>query len=367
MVDLNAQYQTIKRDLDKAIKTVVKENAYVGGRFVEQFEAKFASYCHTKYAVSLNSGTDALYLSLWALGIKAGDEVITTPFTFFATTEAICRLGAKPVFNDIDPRSFNLNTDSLKQVITRKTKAIIPVHLFGRPVDMLKVKHLAKKYDIAVVEDACQAVGAKYNQRLIGSIGDLGCFSFFPSKNLGAYGDGGAVVTNNGDLACKIRMLRNHGSLVKYHNQSIGVSSRLDGIQAAILQAKLPHLDQWNRNRRLIAAEYTRLLADCKGIVTPKPDDGKNYSVYHQYTILVKDNYRDGLKEYLTKNGVSSMVYYPIPLHLMPAMKAFGFKPGNFPITEKVCDEVLSLPIYPELSLTKVAKITKLIKDYVEI
>src|SRR3990167_5339469 len=244
MVDLNAQYQTIKRDLDKAIKTVVKENAYVGGRFVEQFEAKFASYCHTKYAVSLNSGTDALYLSLWALGIKAGDEVITTPFTFFATTEAICRLGAKPVFNDIDPRSFNLNTDSLKQVITRKTKAIIPVHLFGRPVDMLKVKHLAKKYDIAVVEDACQAVGAKYNQRLIGSIGDLGCFSFFPSKNLRSYGDGGAVVTNNGDLACKIRMLRNHGSLVKYHNQSIGVSSRLDGIQAAILQAKLPHLDQ---------------------------------------------------------------------------------------------------------------------------
>ncbi len=365
MVDLYAQYQSIRASVDKNIGMVIKESAFVGGRFVEQFEAEFASYCHSKYAVALNSGTDALFLSLWALGIKAGDEVITSPFSFFATAEVICRLGAKPVFADIDPRSFNINPDSIKQIITRKTKAIIPVHIFGRPAEMLKIKKLAKKYGLAVVEDACQAVGAKYNNHLIGSIGDVGCFSFFPSKNLGAYGDSGAIVTDNDELANKIRKLRNHGSLVKYQNESIGVSSRLDGIQAAVLLAKLPYLNKWNQRRRIIAREYTRLLGDCEEILTPKWDVDRTYSVYHQYTILVKGNCRDGLKEHLSKNGVSTMVYYPTPLHMLVALKDRGYKSGSLPVVEKVCREVLSLPIYPELGFENIAKIARLVKSFV--
>lgn len=365
MVDLFAQYQTIKGSVDEAIKTVIKESAYVGGRFVEQFETEFASYCQSKHAVALNSGTDALFLSLWALGIKTGDEVITTPFSFFATAEVICRLGAKPVFVDIEPRSFNIDTGKIEPKITRKTKAIIPVHLFGRPAEMVKIKNLAKKYGLAVVEDACQAVGAKYEEQMVGNIGDVGCFSFFPSKNLGTYGDGGAVVTKDKDLADKIRKLRNHGSAIKYQNESIGVSSRLDGLQAAILLAKLPHLNQWNQQRRLVAREYTRLLSGIEGIITPIQDDNRTYSVYHQYTILVKNGRRDELREFLSKENVSTMVYYPIPLHLMIAMKDYGYKPGSLLIAEKTCDEVLSLPIYPELSLSKVAEIARLIKLYV--
>lgn len=364
MVDLLAQYQSIKSDVDMAIRAVIKESAYVGGKFVEQFESEFANYNGTKYAVALNSGTDALFLSLWALGIKTGDEVITSPFTFFATAEVVMRLGAKPVFVDIEAQSFNLNPDQIKKNITKKTKAIIPVHLFGRPADMDKIGKLAKNFGLLVIEDACQAVGAKLNGQMAGTMGDIGCFSFFPSKNLGAYGDGGAVITNNKDLADKIRKLRNHGSAIKYHNEFIGASSRLDGLQAAILLAKLPHLNQWHELRRHIAKEYSRQLAHVKDIITPLWDDNQRYSIYHQYTIRVKKDRRDGLKDYLASFGVSSMIYYPTPLHLLPATKKLGYRPGSLPMSEKVSREVLSLPIYPELSLSKVAKICQLIKSY---
>lgn len=363
MVDLYAQYLSIKSEVDKVVKTVIKESAFVGGRFVEQFEVEFAQYCQARYAVALNSGTDALYLSLWVLGIKSGDEVITTPFTFFATAEAILRFGAKPVFVDIEPDTFNLDTNIIQNKITQKTKAIIPVHLFGRPTGMEKIRDLAKKYELAVVEDACQAIGAKFNGKMVGNIGDIGCFSFFPSKNLGAYGDGGAIITNNKELADQIRKLRNHGSMVKYQNESIGVSSRLDGLQAAILSAKLPHLNKWNELRRLIAKEYTKLLTNVEKIITPLGDDDKIYSVYHQYTIRVKEE-RDGVKKYLMDNKISSAIYYPIPLHLLPAMRDLGYKAGNLPVAEKVSNEALSLPIYPELGLSEIAEITGLIKNY---
>lgn len=364
MVDLFAQYQSIKNEIDRAINTVIKESSFVGGRFIEQFEIDFANFCGTKHAVALNSGTDALYLSLWALGIKKGDEVITSPFSFFATAEVISRFSAKPVFVDIEPNTFNLNPDQIKKNITSKTKAIIPVHLFGRPANMKKIMKLAIDNSLFVIEDACQAIGAKYKEQKVGSLGDIGCFSFFPSKNLAAYGDGGAVVTNDQNLAESIKKLRNHGSATKYKNESIGVSSRLDGIQAAILLAKLPHLNRWNQSRRQIAKKYTQLL---KGfVVTPSEDDNENFSVYHQYTIQIKNGRRDRLKDYLSKNGVSAMVYYPIPLHLMPALKDLGYKPGSFPIAEKASSEVLSLPIYPELSMAKVAQIAQLIKGYVQ-
>jgi dTDP-4-amino-4,6-dideoxygalactose transaminase len=366
MVDLYAQYLTIRSDVNGAVNEVIRQSAFVGGSFVERFEAELAKYCKTDYAVGLNSGTDALFLSLWALGIRSGDEVITTPFTFFATAEAIIRLGAKPVFVDIDPDSFNIDPALLKSAITKRTKAIIPVHLFGRPADMGVIKKLAVKNGLFVIEDACQAIGAAVGSRKAGSLSDVGCFSFFPSKNLGAYGDGGAIVTNSKELADSVRKLRNHGSVIKYYNDSIGVSSRLDGLQAAILLAKLPHLDRWNQARRTIAEEYTRLLNGVDGISTPPEDNNDIYSVYHQYTIRVLGGKRDNLKAYLAENGVSSAIYYPIPLHLLPAMAGLRYKKGSLPVVEMAGDEVLSLPIYPELSFAKVAKIARLVKNYVQ-
>ncbi len=348
MVDLQAQYQAIKDDLDSAISEVIAETSFVGGDFVAQFEKDLANYLSIPYAVGVNSGTDALYLSLVALGIGEGDEVITTPFTFFATAEVIAQTGARPVFVDIKPDTFNINPNKIADAVTKNTKAIIPVHLYGMPAEIKQIREVASMHDLYVIEDACQAIGASIKKKKVGIFGKTGCFSFFPSKNLGAYGDGGAIVTDDKKIFNKLLMLRNHGSKKKYYNENLGYSSRLDGLQAAILSAKLPYLDEWNQLRRKHAKTYTSLIGNVEGITTPKYDfDSVYYHVFHQYTLRVKR--RSELMAEFKSQSISSMIYYPVPLHLLPAFDYLGYEKGDFPVAERASEEVMSLPIYPEL------------------
>jgi len=384
-LDLTLQYKSIKREVNEAIKRVLESGQFIGGKEVENFEKEIAKFCGVKYAISVNSGTDALFLSLKALGIGSGDEVITTLFTFIATAEVIANLGAKPVFVDINPQTFNIDPSKIEKAITKKTKAIIPVHLFGQMADMDEIIRIAKKYKLFVVEDAAQAIGAKIKfpisnfqfsnksqisksklkikWRMAGSIGDLGCFSFFSSKNLGAYGDGGMVVTNNKKLAEKIRLLRNHGSSPKekYLNLILGTNSRLDAIQAAILRVKLKYLKKWIKKRQEIANYYNQFLQGIGDIQVPEILLDRTHT-FHQYTIRTKN--RDKLKKYLEKNGIPTMIYYPIPLHLQPAFKCLGYKKGDFPESEKASKEVLSLPMYPELSKKEQEFIVRKIKEF---
>lgn len=366
ILDLQAQYKTIKKEIDAAIKTVIAESSFIGGKHVEELENNIASYCGTKYAVALNSGTDALYLALWALGIGKGDEVITSPFSFFATAEVIAKVGAKPVFVDIDPATFNINPELIEEKITKNTRAIIPVHLFGQTAEMDRINDLAKRYGFFVIEDACQAIGARYKGKKAGNLGDVGCFSFFPSKNLGAYGDGGILTTNHQSLATKVKMLHNHGSKVKYYNDEIGVSSRLDGLQAAILNVKLRHLDKWNKERNRIAQTYDKLLSNIPWVSLPshQPLATSHQHVFHQYTIRITNGKRDKLRTSLAENGIQTMVYYPIALHLLKAMEYLGYKKGSLPAAEKACEEVLSLPMYPELKESVINIIAKSISDF---
>ncbi len=353
-LDLKTQYKSIKKEIDSAIKRVLDNGAFVGGEEVKNFEQEFAKFCKVKYAISVNSGTDALFLSLKALGIKEGDEVITTPFTFIATAEVIVNCGAKPVFVDIKPDDFNIDTSKIEEKITKRTRAIIPVHLFGQMADMREIIKIAKKYNLYVIEDAAQAVGARIKVsenkwEKAGVLGDTGCFSFFPSKNLGAYGDGGMIVTNNEKIAEKLRLLKNHGSSPKekYLNLILGTNTRLDAIQAAILRVKIKYLSRWSKERLGRAKYYNKNLRNVGDIVTPQIGSGKTH-IFHQYTIRTKS--RDELRKYLSENGIPTMIYYPIPLHLQPAFKYLGHKKGDFPESEKAADEVLSLPIYPEIS-----------------
>ena len=347
-LDLKKQYKSIKKEIDRSVQRILSRGDFIGGKEVERFERQVAEFCRTKYAVSVNSCTDALFLSLKALGIKEGDEVITSPFTFIATAEAIANLGVRPVFADIKRETFNINPEEIRKKITKKTKAILPVHLFGQAADMSNIVRIAKKYKLYVVEDAAQAFGAEHKGRKAGSIGDIGCFSFFPSKNLGAYGDGGMAITNNKRLSEKITFLKNHGSSPeeKYLNLISGTNSRLDTIQAAILRVKLKYINKWNKKRQKIAEYYGRNLEGIGGIVVPKTARLQNH-VFHQYTIRTK--MRDRLKIYLKQFGIETMVYYPFPLHLQPAFGYLGYKKGDFPEAESVANEVLSLPIYPEL------------------
>ncbi len=362
-VDLKRQYKLIKREIDVAIKRVLNNSNFILGKEVEDFEKKLAQFCGVKYAVGLNSGTDALSLSLKSLGIRKGDEVITTPFTFIATAEVIADLGAKPVFVDINPRTFNINSSKIEKAITRKTRAILPVHLFGQMADMSEIMKIAKKYKLYIIEDAAQAIGAEYKGKKAGSIGDLGCFSFFPAKNLGAYGDGGMVITNNKKLAEKIRLLRNHGSSSKekYLNLILGTSSRLDAFQAAILRVKLKYLPKWNKKRNEIAKHYNKLLKGVGDILTPFYLQNRTH-IFHQYTIRTKK--RTALREYLKEKGIPTMIYYPLSLYLQPAFKYLGYKIGDFPEVEKAAEEVLSLPIYPELSKSEQDYIIQRIKEF---
>ncbi len=357
MVDLQAQYQSIKDEIDAAFSSVISDTAFVGGKYVKQFEEDLAEYLSVPYVIGVNSGTDALFLSLKALNIGKGDEVITTPFTFFATAEVIAQTGATPVFVDINPNTFNINVDLIEEAITKNTKAIIPVHLYGLPAEMSKLMKIADKHKLEVIEDACQAIGARIGNKRVGTIGTTGCFSFFPSKNLGAYGDGGAVVTHDKNIYNKIIKLRNHGSKKKYFNEELGFSSRLDGLQAAILSAKLPYLDKWNELRRHHAQGYSKALAENESLTTPKYDfDSDKYHVFHQYTIRTEN--RSRIQNILVENGIDSMIYYPVPLHLLPAFEYLGYTEGDFPEAEKASSAVLSLPMYPELQQSIISIIT---------
>ncbi|RUA15816.1 MAG: erythromycin biosynthesis sensory transduction protein eryC1 [Clostridia bacterium] len=349
LVDLKTQYQNIKPEVDAAIQRVIDNTAFIMGKEVAQFEQAFADYCGADYAVGVSSGTGALFLALLAHGIGPGDEVITTPFTFFATGEAISTAGATPVFVDIDPVTYNIDPTLIEAAITPRTKAIMPVHLYGQPADMDAINAIARQHGLVVIEDAAQAHGSRYDGKRAGVLGDSACFSFYPSKNLGCYGDGGAVVTNDPDVAEEVSKLRNHGRMTKYEHDELGYGHRLDGIQAAILGVKLPHLDDWNASRRDRAARYASLLADLP--VTPPRHLPQTEPVYHCYTIRLSEAYdRDAIVQRLKDHGVGVGVHYPIPLHLQPAYHFLGLGPGSFPISEAMSEHVLSLPIYAELT-----------------
>ncbi|HHS13950.1 MAG TPA: DegT/DnrJ/EryC1/StrS family aminotransferase [bacterium] len=345
MVDLTKQYQALQKEINRTIGRVLQSTQFIMGSEVEAFEKEMAEYCQTRFAVSCNSGTDALQICLMAIDIQPGDEVITTPFTFVATAEVIRLLKARPVYVDIDPDTYLLDISRIERKITKRTRAILPVHLFGQCADMDPINELADRHGLVVIEDACQAVGATYRGRKACSLGSMGCLSFFPSKNLGAYGDGGMVLTSDEQLAEKIRMIRNHGSSRRYYHEVIGVNSRLDTLQAAVLRVKLKHLDMWNEARKDRAALYTELLSR-GNVVTPVILEDRSH-VFHQYSIRVKD--RDGLRKALDEHGITTAVYYPVPLHCQPAFADGRQKEGLFPMTEKTAQNILSLPMYPEL------------------
>ncbi|WP_138494499.1 DegT/DnrJ/EryC1/StrS family aminotransferase [Paenibacillus pinistramenti] len=345
VLDLNREIRELKPQILQAVEEVLDTGVFIMGEQVRQLEREIADELGAGYAVALNSGTDALMIALLAAGIGAGDEVITTPFTFFATAEAISRVQAVPVFVDVDPDTFNLDVRQLEQAVTARTKAVIPVHLFGLPADMSGVMEAAEAHGLLVIEDAAQAFGAEYQGRKAGTIGHIGCFSFFPSKNLGAYGDGGMLVTSDAGLAGKARMLRAHGSIKKYYNELIGLNSRLDEIQAAILRVKLPYAAEWNERRRRAAALYGKLLGEIPGLVCPVESAGAKH-VYHQYTIRVMDGRRDGLQAALEETGIGTAVYYPVPVHRLPVYADMGVQ---LPAAEQLSREVLSLPIGPYL------------------
>ena len=359
-LDLKAQYSAIKDEVGGAIAEVCESQIFALGPVVAKFEDDIACYCGTKCAVGVSSGSDALIISLMALGIGPGDEVITTAFTFFATAGAICRVGAKPVFVDIDAETYNIDAGLIEEKITEKTRAIIPVHLYGQVAAMKEICEIAERHGLAVIEDAAQAIGASQNGKRSGSFGRLGCFSFYPTKNLGGFGDGGLVVTNDEQLYDKLKILRDHGQNPHYYYKEIGGNFRLDAIQAAVLNVKLKYLDQWSGQRQENAALYNKLLKG-SAVKTPKVEKG-NECIYHQYTIAAKD--RDDLQKYLAQNNISSAVFYPHPLHLQECFSQLGCKDDDLPVTEKVCGKVLSLPVYPELRTEQIEYVANKILEF---
>jgi dTDP-4-amino-4,6-dideoxygalactose transaminase len=359
-VDLRAQYESVKHEIDQAISSVIEDSAFIGGKYAKAFERNFANYIGVKNCIGVGNGTDALYIALKALGISDGDEVITAANTFIATSEAITMTGARVVFVDCNKETCNIDVDRLEHAINPKTKAIIPVHLYGQPAEMDRIMDIAKKHNLYVVEDAAQAHSAEYRGQRIGTIGDIACFSFFPGKNLGAYGDAGAIVTNNNDLARKARMFANHGRMEKYNHEFEGTNSRLDGLQAAILDVKLKHLDKWTERRRTIARMYDAALKDI--VITPSVmPDAKH--VYHLYVIRVKN--RDRVKELLAEKGIATGIHYPIPLPFLKAYSYLGHKPADFPIAYSMKDEILSLPIHGDMTDEQVAYVIASLKDIV--
>jgi dTDP-4-amino-4,6-dideoxygalactose transaminase len=345
VLDLTPEHDMLWDELQAEALRVLRSGRFVLGPDVEAFEQDMADYLGVRHAIGLNSGTDALVIGLRALGIGPGDEVITTPFTFFATAEAISLTGAKPVFVDIEPDSFNLDPRLLEDAITERTRAIIPVHLFGRPVDWTGISEVAADHDLRVLEDAAQSIGARFEGRMTGALGDAGTFSFYPTKNLGAFGDGGMLVTSDDQVAETARMLRNHGELGRYQNEMLGYNSRLDALQAALLSVKLRHLDEFNALRRAAALRYGALLAGIDGITAPAVTDGH---VFHQYTIRVHGGRRDEVRETLDEAGIGTMIYYPVPCHRLPVY-AEEFAAVSLSVAEAAADEVLSLPIWPSI------------------
>jgi dTDP-4-amino-4,6-dideoxygalactose transaminase len=360
--DIKQQYASIEAEVSTAVLEVLTSGRYIGGPVVESFEQQFAAYNDVNECVVCNSGTDALYLALRAFNIGADDEVITTPFTFIATSEVINAVGAKPVFVDIDATTFNLDLEQLAAAITPKTKAIIPVHLFGQPVDMTALISIANTHNLIVIEDCAQSTGATWNSQRVGSIGHIGCFSFYPTKNLGGCGDGGAITTNDPEIAAKLRVLKEHGQKNRYIHEEIGVNSRLDAIQAAILQIKLRYLDIWNQKRQAIASRYQQFLDQVPGIIPPQELNGGK-GVWNQYTIRVQNNKRDWVRNQLQERGVSTMIYYPRPLHLQPVYESLNYQPGQLPVSEQASQEVLSLPMFPELSEEQQDQVIYSLKD----
>ena len=366
LVDLRVQYLTIKDEIDRAVAATISSGQFILGPEVKAFEEEMAAYLGVKYAVGVASGTDALHLAAIACGIGPGDEVITTPFTFIATVGAIMQCGAIPVLVDINPETYNIDPARIESKINKKTKAILPVHLYGQPADMEPITKLVKKHELILIEDCAQALGAEYKGKKVGSIGDVGCLSFFPSKALGAYGDGGMVVTDNPEIAEKVEMLRKHGAKIAYYYSMHGFNSRLDALQAAILRVKLKHLDDWNELRRRNAQLYSEQLKQMDGIALPHNVKESLHS-FNYYTIRLKKTgiERDTLRKYLEAEGISTAVYYPLSLHLQEVCKPLGHKTGDFPHSELAQEKVLSLPMYPELSKSQIETVSESIKKFI--
>jgi dTDP-4-amino-4,6-dideoxygalactose transaminase len=369
MVDLKSQYKKIKSEIDAGIQEVIESTTFIKGGKVTEFQHHLESYLGVKHVIPVGNGTDALQIALMALGLKPGDEVITPTFTFIATAEVVALLGLTPVVVDVDFDTFNISLDSIEQSITPKTKAIVPVHLFGQNANMEGIMTIAKKYNLFVVEDACQSIGSKFtfldgHQSFSGCIGDIGCTSFFPSKNLGCFGDGGAIFTNNDEYADQIRSIANHGMKVRYYHDRIGVNSRLDSIQAAVLDVKLKYLDEYCDARQIAAQFYDKAFAGNKNLILPKRSEFSTH-VFHQYTLKLVDLDRQEMIKYLADKGIPSMIYYPVPLHLQKAYQDPRYKKGDFPIAEKLCECVLSLPMHTELNEEELKYITQSILNYI--
>lgn len=363
MVDLRGQYLKIKNEVDASILDVIDSTAFINGPAVKSFQMNLEKYLGVKHVIPVGNGTDALQIALMALDLEPGDEVITASFTFIATAEVVALLGLTPVLVDVDEDTFNISIEAIEKAITPKTKVIIPVHLFGQSADMEGIMRLAKKYNLAVVEDACQAIGANFKfsdgtVKKAGTIGTIGCTSFFPSKNLGCYGDGGAIFTNDDMLAEKMRGICNHGMFVRYYHELIGVNSRLDSIQAAILDIKLKHIDEYSKARNMAAMYYNAAFKDCDKVITPIIADFTNH-VFHQYTLkLKKDVNRVKLQRFLESKNIPAMIYYPVPVHLQEAYRIYGYSEGDLPVTERLCECVISLPMHTELSDEQLKYIT---------
>jgi dTDP-4-amino-4,6-dideoxygalactose transaminase len=363
LLDLVPQYESIKDEIRSAIDEVLSTQQFILGTKVEELEGAIARSCGVKHAVGVASGTDAILLTLMALGVKEGDEVVTTPYTFFSTVSSVTRLGAKPVLVDIDPRTYNIDPAGVAERLTRATKAVLVVHLFGQTADMDPIAEAAGRFGVPVVEDACQSIGARYRGRRAGSMGAAGCFSFFPSKNLGGFGDGGMIVTDDAALADAARMLRVHGGRERYYHDVVGICSRLDALQAAVLLVKLRHVDAWHEGRRRNAAFYDRELSRIPGVTVPHIEP-QNESVYNQYVIRVKE--RDALRDHLRARGVGCDVYYPVPLHLQKCFAFLGGKEGDLPESERAARETLALPVYAELKTAEREYVVSVVREFME-
>jgi len=361
LLDLKAQYNTIRDDIRQALDRVIESQKFILGPEVEALEHEIATYSQCRYGIGVSSGTDALLVALMALNIKPGDEVITTPYSFFATAGSVMRLGATPVFIDIEPGTFNMDASGIKAKISKRTRAIVPVHLFGQVADMDAILDVARRHDIPVIEDAAQAIGAECKGRRAGSMGLMSCFSFFPSKNLGGFGDGGMVTTNDAAVAERIRVLRSHGFRIKYYNEVLGGNFRLDEIQAAVLRVKLRHLDHWTEGRRANARRYRELLSNANGIGLPYEVSDSRH-IYNQF--VIRSDRRDGLMEHLKKKNIGCEVYYPVPLHLQDCLTSLGYRRGSFPTSETASLESLALPIYPELSPEAMKTVAEAVRQY---
>ena len=370
MVDLQGQYEPLKAQIQASFAEVLDSAAFINGPQVQAFQKELETYLQVKHVIPCANGTDALQIAMMGLGLKRGDEVITADFTFAATVEVIALLGLTPVLVDVDKDTFNINIEAIRKAITPKTKAIVPVHLYGRPANMEAIMQIAKEYNLYVIEDNAQAIGADFTwsdgrKQKVGTIGHVGATSFFPSKNLGCYGDGGAIFTNDEELAHILRGIVNHGMYIRYHHDVVGVNSRLDSLQACVLRAKLPHLDSYNQKRREAARLYTEGLQGNPNIITPEIPQGDTSHVFHQYTIRILGGKRDALAEHLTKHGVPFGIYYPIPLHKQKAYEDSRYREADFPATNELVQEVISLPMHTELDKEQINFITKLITDFV--